>query len=642
MTFIDSRNMGSRNIGSHNIGSRNIGSRGNWSSVAMTPVMIGLATMTLGVLGWRTTAIAADLPSPDSTPVTQLTSTASTLLFVNPSLGNDAAEGSQRSPFRTITHALQVAPRNTMILLVPGTYSAETGETFPLVMKPGVGIQGDPTQHGQGVIIRGGGDFLSPTSARQNIAILGATQATLTGITLTNPNTRGYGLWIESSHPIVTDNTFTNNTHDGISIVGSSAPVIQDNRFLNNGANGITVYGSSQPQIRNNLFAQTGYAINVAGNAMPLIAGNQIRQNRAGVVVQGNARPVLRDNVLEGQTEDGLVAIAQSQPNMGTASEPGHNIFRNNGRYDINASRTTQMIVAVGNQFSSPTMGQLDLQGTMGASVAVNPAPSPTSTLASPPGLPRLTAPAASVPIPVISSALGRRYGVEGSAPAASVPIPVISPPSSVTGGTAPATRASIQIPVAPAPVREVVIEQPTPYPSAFAATAAPREQAMMNMANFASTPVSATMSNRVAPRPQMASTAAAERSLPRPRNTIVVSRPPILPSNLLPVPDGNAPIGNIGDMPTVMVSRNALDRPVRQASVAQVAALGLRYRVVVEAADEITQTLVRSLVPGAFRTYVNGRTLMQVGAYSDRANADETVQLLTNNGLRAVVQRIE
>ena len=82
-------------------------------------------------------------------------------------------------------------------------------------------VQGNPNTRGQNILIKGGGDFLSPTSAGQNIAILGADGAGLSGVTVTNTNYRGYALWIESSSPIVVNNTFSGSTHDGISVVGT-------------------------------------------------------------------------------------------------------------------------------------------------------------------------------------------------------------------------------------------------------------------------------------------------------------------------------------------------------------------------------------------------------------------------------------
>ena len=76
------------------------------------------------------------------------------VLFVNPNIGNDkTGNGSESAPWKTITQALQVAQPNTVIMLSPGTYSAETGEVFPLMLKPGVSIQGDTGNKGRDITI---------------------------------------------------------------------------------------------------------------------------------------------------------------------------------------------------------------------------------------------------------------------------------------------------------------------------------------------------------------------------------------------------------------------------------------------------------------------------------------------------------
>ncbi|MFM7371831.1 MAG: DUF1565 domain-containing protein [Sphaerospermopsis kisseleviana] len=199
------------------------------------------------------------------------------LLFVNPSIGNDQnGNGSRNAPFGTITQALQLAQSNTVIMLATGTYSANTGEVFPLIIKPGVAIQGNIGKKGKEVNIVGGGDYLSRSFGRQNVAIVGANQSSLSGVTVTNSNSRGYGLWIEFANTVVEENTFTSNTQDGISITGNATPSIRKNYFQGNGANGITISGDARPEIRENLFQSTGFGINIAQNAAPVVVGNQI------------------------------------------------------------------------------------------------------------------------------------------------------------------------------------------------------------------------------------------------------------------------------------------------------------------------------------------------------------------------------
>ena len=71
-------------------------------------------------------------------------------------------------------------------------------------------------------------------------------------------------------------------------------------------------------------------------------------------------------------------------------------------------------------------------------------------------------------------------------------------------------------------------------------------------------------------------------------------------------------------------------------------AASGLRYRVVVAPADDSQQAQLRTTFPNAFRTFVKGRTLMQVGAFGDRTKADQLMQTLSSQGVQAMVETLE
>jgi parallel beta-helix repeat protein len=247
-----------------------------------------------------------------------------------------------------------------------------------------------------------------------------ANRATLTGVTVTNPNFRGYGVWIESSNPNVTNNTFTGNTHDGISIVGKSTPLIRSNLFQRNGANGITIFGSARPEIRENIFDNTGFGINVGMNAAPQILQNRIRNNKDGVVVQASARPVLRGNLIENNQRDGLVAIALAIPDLGTRVQPGRNIIRGNGRFDVNNATKTQTTLAFGNQLlSSRIKGSVDLMGNA----------RPVLEMATPPTLSPGTSVPTRTPVsarPPISIPVSPSPSVS-SRPPISIPVPTAS-----------------------------------------------------------------------------------------------------------------------------------------------------------------------------------------------------------------------
>lgn len=273
------------------------------------------------------------------------------ILYVNPATGIDSSgtTGSQGTPFRSITYAMEKATPGTTIQLAPGTYSQDTGEAFPINVKTGVTIQGDQTNKGQNIVIIGGGNFVSPTLARQNVTLRAFGDCKILGVTVSNPNTRGTALWIESSSPTVTDSTFVNSKRDGIFISAEGNPTITNSIFAQNDGNGISVARSGRGIIQGNLFQNTGFGISINDESSPKILENRIVENRDGIVVSHAAQPILRNNLIESNGRDGIVAIAQAQPNLGTADDPGQNVIRNNQRYDVYNATRGNNILAIGN-----------------------------------------------------------------------------------------------------------------------------------------------------------------------------------------------------------------------------------------------------------------------------------------------------
>ncbi len=272
-------------------------------------------------------------------------------LYVNSALGNDSggAGTSESVPYRTINYALQQAQPGTVIRVAPGSYTSQSGEVFPLLLKEGVSLQGDESTKGQRVLVIGSGIYISPSFARQNVTIRAVNNSELRGFTVTNPQTRGTALWVESASPSVSANTFSNSLRDGIFITGNSSPKIFNNVFIKNQGNGIAFARSGQGEVRSNLFQDTGFGIAIGGTASPLVDGNQVTQNNDGIVVSNSARPVLRNNVIENNVRDGVVAIADAQPDLGVTGNPGNNIIRNNRRYSIYNATAKNTIAAVGN-----------------------------------------------------------------------------------------------------------------------------------------------------------------------------------------------------------------------------------------------------------------------------------------------------
>ncbi len=552
-------------------------------------------------------AVLAQDPVP--LPPAQSTPQSPTTLYVDPINGNDAGLGTPQAPLRTLTSALSRAQPGIVIQLAPGSYNADSGERFPIAMRPGVVIRGDEATKGQGFVISGGGPFTSPTFAAQSIAMLGANQAELRGVTLTNTARRGYALWLESSSPAVENNTFTGSTHDGLFITGDSSPRVQNNYFFRNGANGVSIVGSSRPEIRRNVFQKTGFGVNIGQNAAPLIVQNRIVENQDGVIVQANARPVLRGNLIANNVRSGLSALTNAQPDLGSQTEPGNNVFRNNGQRDIQNTTRANTIVSVSNQVSQARVStRVQLVASSGAVPEPDVPPIVAQTPSTPTPTPRPTPTPVPVPLPT-PSPMPTPVPVPLPTPR---PLPIPSPTPIPVPLPLP-TPTPIPIP-SPAPTpRPTPIPVPTPIP-----TPTP-------------TPVPVPLPPRPLPTPTPIPVPT-PTPIPTPTPTPVPVPVPLPTPRPLPVPTPR-PL----PLPQVPVPQTPTPRP----TPAPAPSAEIRYRVVVPVANDGQRAQVRNLVPGAFPATYNGGPAMQAGIFREQANANSLVQLLRQNGLSSATVEV-
>ncbi len=304
---------------------------------------------------------------------------APTLLYVNPSTGNDGASGSQSAPFKTITKALQSAPAGATLRLATGTYNSASGETFPIVIPTNITIVGDESQKGKGITITGSGRYLSASFGGQNITFRLENTSTLKGVTVTNPDSRGTGVWVESTNPTIVNCTFVNCQREGIFATGTAKPIVTDCVFFQNAAAGLSIVREAKGEYRKNVCQNTGYGIAVGDNAAPLLVENRVFENRAGVVLSRAARPVLRGNIIERNTESGMIVLETCVPNLGSPQEPGGNAMRDNGEFDIqNATNPQVTLVSVGNQLNPTRLqGAIELLANEIPPISTNPAPKP-------------------------------------------------------------------------------------------------------------------------------------------------------------------------------------------------------------------------------------------------------------------------
>ncbi|MBD1927504.1 S-layer homology domain-containing protein [Trichocoleus sp. FACHB-90] len=298
------------------------------------------------------------------------------MLYVNPVTGKDTNAGNSSTPHKTLTRAIRQAEAGSTIQLAAGTYNAASGEIFPLVIPSGVTVVGNESTKGKGVQIDGSGEFISPSFGSQNIALRLETNAQLRGVTVTNRAAKGVGVWIESTSPTLANNTFTLCSRDGVFVTGTAKPLILDNVFSQNSASGVSVLRNAKGEVRRNVAQNTGYGIVIADKAAPLLTDNKVSANRVGISLSGNAKPVLRNNLIEKNTQAGLIAAEEAKPQLGSRQDPAGNIIRDNGEADLQ-NNTRFTIVSAGNLLNPARVrGGIDFVTTQatGSSFILGPA----------------------------------------------------------------------------------------------------------------------------------------------------------------------------------------------------------------------------------------------------------------------------
>ncbi|MGY4610740.1 DUF1565 domain-containing protein [Thermostichus sp. MS-CIW-38] len=557
-----------------------------------TSLMLGTTLLLTAKLdpGWAQTSLDTGITGEQTLPQAPPLPDNRPAIFVDAANGSDTrGDGSRNNPFKTITYAIQRAEAGSVIQLFPGVYSEESGETFPIRLKAGLTLRGDESTLGEGYLITGGGTYMSPTLGRQNVALLAETGAEVRGVTLRNQGRRGYALWVESASPRILNNSFVGSIHDGIFIAGAANPWVEGNRFYKNGANGISVLGTSQPTIVNNLFQETGFGLTIDQRSAPVVRNNRILQNRTGVIVGGSSRPILRNNLIAQNLETGLTAITTAQPDLGTATDPGNNIFEGNGQYDIHNATRGLRINANGNQLRGKAKGDLDLSGQTTVAALPDSAPRPIApgTLALPsapaqPATPRDPRPAAETPstLPVVT-------------------VPQSTDPSPVASLSGSGGRVLPNVPAQPADTQ--------PQAQEFVAV----------------------------PFTPDGSTAPAQPVGPAP--AAPVPRPPSAPltdiTTLLPPPARRSSAG-IPATPSAPTTT-----PVAPPVAAVGSATQFRVLVTPKSSDDLNR--LRQLIPEAVETVFNGRTVLQAGLYDSRSQAQSVLDRLLDAGFEAVAEMI-
>jgi len=569
-------------------------------------------------------------------------------LYVDPAIGRDqTGDGSRDRPFQTITHALDRAHPNTIVVLAPGTYSEASGEQFPIQLRSGVTVYGDPERWGDEIEIVGGGWLMTPTAGEQSVAILGFDGAGLSGVTVRNPD--GSGIWVAGGMPWIVGNTIAENDRHGI-VAHDGTPYIINNRFDDNDGSDLELSDRAMPQLEDNqldrrntrsisyFITETGPTIGAANPSGRSPASSsvtsEIRSNE-----RSQAEPAEFTEVVTWQGETSFPPIVR--PSETIAARPPamlDPIVARSLPIDPDLAIVTTPTPTLGNRVNT---------------VRSNPAPETTSAapvrtsnqrLPAAPNVPIVTASTTSntardttnrstiapivawgtptaantsetAPTPNTPDTLLRWEALERSRPVVSngLPAPIVNPINSIPSNSGlNSNPSSIVIASQSADALDTSSTNPTHSPTR---TPIPI-QASIEPFNQTSLPLAYAPSN-VAP------------AWPQPRPAGI---PGLVP---LPVPDPNPPIGEGGAVPPPPSSTVNLSEPSSGLLPATMRS-GLRYRVLVE--DSANLDRVLAIADHAFVSQSDGREVIQAGVFGDRWRADQLVTEFTAAGLTAWV----
>jgi hypothetical protein len=270
--------------------------------------------------------------------------------------GNDTNAGNFSAPFKTITHAVQMADTNQSIQVLPGTYDVNNGEVFPITLKKGQLLIGTPWNKGAGtdsIVIEGTNGFSGFYAAlylTNSCTVIGFSIGTKYYITL------GFAVYISNADVEISYNTFISPSYGGVYAIGKGSPNICNNDFI--GTSSYAVYFTDIPTgnplveynhissgsipinfasvvsnttVRHNVFdASSSCGIQVQ-NGTCIISNNIFTNNNGyiyGALDLENSSPIVRNNTFVCRYNAIVIREnSMGRPDLGNASNSGNNNF---------------------------------------------------------------------------------------------------------------------------------------------------------------------------------------------------------------------------------------------------------------------------------------------------------------------------
>ena len=265
---------------------------------------------------------------PSLAPFT-FTASAGSHYYVDAEAGDDSNDGSEGSPWKTITHALASALSTpATIHVAAGTYAPSTnGETFPVNARSYVSLRGENASR----------TILNAEMAANNVICCdGVNNLTIEGFTIEGGWSHysgdealfGAGIFcVNHSSPTIANNIITGNHVDwaggGICCLNQSSPTIRHNTITGNYSSyfggGISCKNNSSPIITYNIIIDNGAfyfggGIDCSYDSLATISDNMITNNQSGFggggifcafFYEGGSPTILNNLITDNVTSDG-------------------------------------------------------------------------------------------------------------------------------------------------------------------------------------------------------------------------------------------------------------------------------------------------------------------------------------------------
>jgi hypothetical protein len=215
--------------------------------------------------------------------------------YVDALYGSDfSGDGTPAFPFRTITHALQHAESGDVIFVAPGTYSTSIGEVFPIIVRNGVTIEGEPGTKGMGspatLVLGGGSSTISGgvlDGQTVNVAIVVSPNVVIRGLAITN--TAGYGVIVNNTSSTIEFCTITQNAQDGLLLVNGASGTYNNNTLSANTGDGVRLRDHSVGSfVQNSIVNNVSDGVQADETSSPNLAGGNSLTGNGGVGLFNN------------------------------------------------------------------------------------------------------------------------------------------------------------------------------------------------------------------------------------------------------------------------------------------------------------------------------------------------------------------